>query len=268
MLQCLARYYHHIKIIRLLIDPPMKPIVPCALVMAVGCILAAGCVAKTNKNTMNAPIAPGFAPFSNTSDPRLNMTINTTTNSTSKLQGPLRVSISGISYPASLSVVLDNETVGTVKPTTPLYLMVSEGNHKVMVCVRSVCEQENVITRFGRYETVDFSERLQRDVEFPNPTARPTAQILAYYKNGNVVSVEVEVINPESVDHTISVDLSIGYTYIDDRSHVKFGDSAQAKTVLFVKAEERETKRVDMYFTSSNSVMSFDNPVIDELQVK
>jgi len=268
MLQCLARYYHHIKIIRLVIDPPMNLFVPCALVMAVGCILAAGCVAIPNKNTVNATITKGFVPFSNTSEPSITMAINTTTNSTPKLEGSLRVSISGISYPANLSVILDNETVGTVKPTMPLYLMVSEGNHTVMVCVRSVCKQENVITRFGKYVTVDFSERLQKDVEFPNPTARPTAQILEYYKNGNVVSVEVEFINPESVDHTISADISIGYTYIDDRSHVKFGDSAQAKTELFVKAEQRERKRVDMYFASGNSIMSFDNPVIDEIQVK
>jgi hypothetical protein len=246
----------------------MKLIVPFALFMAVGFILAAGCVAMTNKNTVNATTAASFAPFSNTSDPGLNKTINATANSTSELKGSLRVSISGILYPANLSVVLDNETVGTVNPTTPLYLRVSEGNHTVMVCVSSVCEQEYITTRFGRYVTVDFSERLQRDVEFPNPTARPTAQILEYYKNGNVVSVYVEFINPESVDHLISVDLSVGYTYIDDRSHVKLGDSTQAMTSLFVKAGQRETKRVDMYLASSDSSISFENPVIKDLKVK
>ena len=246
----------------------MKPIVPFALFLAVGFILAAGCVAMTNKNSVNATTAASFAPFSNISDPGLNKTINATANSTSELKGSLRVSISGILYPANLSVILDNETVGTVNPTTPLYLMVSEGNHTVMVCVSSVCEQENVMTRFGRYVTVDFSERLQRDVEFPNPTARPTAQILDYYKNGNVVSVYVEFINPEFIDHMISMDLSVGYTYIDGRSHVKLGDSAQAKTALFVKAGQRETKRVDMYLANSGSIISFDNPVIEELTVK
>ena len=246
----------------------MKLIVPFALFMAVGFILAAGCVAMTNKNTVNATTAASFAPFSNTSDPGLNKTINTTANSTSELKGSLRVSISGILYPANLSVILDNEIVGTVNPTTPLYLKVSEGNHTVMVCVSSVCEQENVTTRFGSYVTVDFSERIQRDVELPNPTARPTAQILEYYKNGEVVSVYIEFINPESVDHMISVDLSIGYTYIDGRSHVKLGDSTQAMTSLFVKAGQRETKRVDMYLASSDSSISFENPVIKDLKVK
>jgi len=246
----------------------MKLIVPFALFISVGIIMAAGCITTTNKNSVNLTTAVSFAPFSNTSDPFLNKSINETANITSRSEGSLRVSISGISYPANLSVVLDNENVGMVKPTKPLYLMVSEGNHTVMVCMGSVCEQENVMTRFGRYVNVDFSERLQRDVEFPNPTARPTAQILEYYKNDNIVSVYVEFINPESVDHTISVDLSVGYTYIDGRSHVKLGDSAQAMTAVSVKAGQRETKRVDVHLAGSDSIISFDNPVIEDLKVK
>jgi hypothetical protein len=246
----------------------MKLIVPFALFISVGFILATGCITTTNKNSVNLTTAVSFAPFSNTSDPGLNKSINETANITSRSEGSLRVSISGISYPANLSVVLDNENVGMVKPTKPLYLMVSEGNHTVMVCMGSVCEQENVMTRFGRYVNVDFSERLQRDVELPNPNARPTAQILEYYKNDNVVSVYVEFINPESVDHTISVDLSVGYTYIDGRSHVKLGDSAQAMTTVSVKAGQRETKRVDVHLAGSDSIISFDNPVIEDLKVK
>jgi hypothetical protein len=246
----------------------MKLFVTFVLFTTLGFILVAGCVAMTNKNTVNTSTEPGFTPFSNTSDPGLNRTINATANSTSELKGSLRVSISGISYPANLSVVLDKETVGTVKPTKPLYLMISEGNHTVMVCVSSICEQETVTTRFGSYATVDFSERLLRDVNFPDPNARPTARILEYYRNGDAVSVYVEYINPESADHMISVDLTVGYTYIDGRSHVKLGDSAQAKTTLLVKAGQRETKRVDIYLANSDSIISFGNPVIENLRIK
>jgi hypothetical protein len=246
----------------------MKFIVPFALFIFVGFILAAGCVSMTNKNSVNLTNAPSFTPVSNLSNPGLNKSMNETANNTTISKGSLRVSISGISYPGNLSVVLDNEPVGMVKSTKPLYLMVSEGNHTVMVCVGSVCEQETVVTKFGRYVDVDFSERLQRDVEFPNPTARPTAQILDYYKNDNVVSVYVEFINPETVDHTISVELSVGYTYIDGRSHVKLGDSAHAMTALFVKAGQREIERVDIYLSNSDSLVSFDSPVIEELTIK
>ena len=246
----------------------MKFFVPFALLTAVGLILAAGCVAMVNKNTTNATTAAGSDPVPSISDPGLNETIIPTANSTPDLKGSLRVSIGGILYPAVLSVVLDNETVGTVKPDAPLYLRVSEGNHTVTVCLNSVCEQENITTKFGTYVTIDFSERIQRDVEFPNPTARPTAHILDYYKNGDVVSVYVEFVNPESIDHTISADLSFGYTYIDSRSHIKLGDSAHARTTVFVNAGQKETNRVDMYLPGSDASICFSNPVIEELQIK
>jgi hypothetical protein len=245
----------------------MKLIVPFALFMAVGFILAAGCVAITNKNTVNATTAPTFTPFSNTSDHGLNKTINATASITPKLKGSLRVSISGISYPANLSVFLDNETVGTVKPTIPLYLMVSEGNHTVMVCVGSVCEQESVATRFGRYVNVDFSERLQRDVEFPNPNAQPTARIVEYYKNGNAICVDVEFINPSKEDLLMSVVVSCGYSFIDARTSTKKGDSARGMLVQNVKAGQRITESLNLYFVSGHS-SSYGYPVIEELKVK
>jgi hypothetical protein len=244
----------------------MKLNVPFALLMAVGFISTTGCIAMTNKNTVNVTNVANFTPIFNSTSPGVNMTENVTVNSSSELKGSLKVAISGILYPVSLPVIIDNITVGTVKPTKPFYLMVSEGNHTVSVCVSSICEHEYVMTKFGKYITVDFSERLLKDVEFPNPTTRPTAQIIDYYKNGDVVYVFVEFINPESIDHTISVDLSIGYTYIDDRSHVKLGDSTKTKTMLFVKAGQRETKRVVMYLGSSS--VCFEIPVIEELHVK
>jgi len=245
----------------------MRLIVPFTLVMAVGCILATGCVALTNKNTVNATTAAGIAPFSTISDPVLNKTINATADSTSLLKGSLRVSIRGITFPANLSVVLDNETVGTVEPTTPLYLMVPEGNHTVKVCVRSVCEQENVTTRFGRYVTVDFTERLQRDVEFLDPFVQPTARILGCYKNGNAISLDVEFTNPSTKDLQMSVKVSCGYSYIDDRSSMRVGESAGGMLVQNVKGGQRITKTLDLSFARGESV-SYDYPVIQELTVK
>ena len=239
-----------------------------ALFIAVAFIFAAGYITMTKTKIVNATASAGFSTLSNTSDPFLNTTITAPAGNPPQVNGSLRVSISGILYPANLSVVLDNETVGTVTPVLPLYLKVSEGNHTVMVCDNPVCEEETVTTRFGRYTTVDFSDRLLKDVKFPNPTAQPTAQILDYCRNGNVVSVYVEFVNPKTTDHTISVDLSIGYTYIDGRSHVKLGDATQAKTELLVKAGQREIKQVDMFLTDSNPILSFGNPVIEDQKVK
>jgi len=238
----------------------MKLIVPFALLMTAGFIVAAGCVVPTNNGSVNASAS---APSTITSDTGVKKTINATMNTPSELKGSLKVSVSGISYPENLSVVLDNETVGTVNPATPLFLMVSEGNHTVMVCRSSVCKQENVTTGFGRYVTVDFSKQFQKDVEFPNPTAR----ILTYYKNGNVISVNVEYINPSTKDLLMSVVVSCRYTYIDDRTLLKIDDTSIDISEQYVTAGQRITEWQDLY-VAGNTILNYDKPVITELKIQ
>jgi hypothetical protein len=230
----------------------MKPIVPFALITAIGLLLTAGCVAITNKNTVN---------LSDTTDSGLNAT--PTPTSTSPLQGSLVVSVAGFFYPTDLSVVLDNQTVGTVNPTSSLYLKVSEGNHTIGVCADFVCEQESVMIRFGKYVTVDFSERLQKDVVILEPTAR----VLEGYKNGDRLSVNIEFINPSRKDLQMSGAVSCGYSYIDDRTGSKMGDSARGTFVQNVNAGQRITKELVLNLVNGNS-LSYSFPVIEELKVK
>ena len=241
----------------------MKLIVPLALLMAVGFIVSAGCVAPANNNTVHATTTPAPAPITTPPDTGLNTTINATPAVTSALKGSLKVSISGISYPLNLSVVLDNRTVGTLNSGASLYLMVSEGNHTVMVCESSVCKQENVTIRFGKYVTIDFSEQLQKDVEFPNPTAR----ILTFYKNGNVISVNVEFINPSTNDLLMTATVRCRYSYIDDRTLIKRDDSSIGMAGQNVRAGQRITAWLDLYF-ASGTILSYERPVIEELDIK
>jgi hypothetical protein len=236
----------------------MKLKISVAVIFIIGWVLVAGCIDIANRNAQNASLpSPTFAPF-NLSDPG----VNGNENGTSTLKGPLVVSISG--YPANPTVFLDNKPVGTVSSATPLNLLVTEGSHTVKVCVNSLCESENVTTRFGRQTTVDFGDRLRRVMEFPNATVR----IIEYFKNGNGVTVNVEFINPETVDRTIFMELSVGFSYIDERSKIKYRDLAKATTSVFVKAGQRETKRVDVSFSGSGSYNSFDYPQISYFDVK
>ena len=253
MPQCLATYYYQIKNIRPVPEPSMKPMVPFALFTAIGLLLTAGCVAVTNKNTVNSS--------SDITDSGLNAT--PTPTSTSPLQGSLVVSVAGFFYPTDLSVVLDNQTVGTVNPTSSLYLRVSEGNHTIGVCADFVCEQESVMIRFGKYVTVDFSERLQKDVVILEPTAR----VLECYKNGDRLSVNIEFINPSRKDLQMSGAVSCGYSYIDDRTGSKMGDSARVTFVQNVNAGQRITKELVLNLVNGNS-LSYSFPVIEELKVK
>jgi hypothetical protein len=240
----------------------MKPIVPFFLFIVAGIILTAGCLDQTNNGMVNATTATTLALTDNASATGLKKAINTTTNIPSELKGSLKVSVSGISYPENLSVILDNETVGIVNPTTPLYLMVPEGTHTVRVCKDSVCKQETVTTRFGNYETVDFSKQLQKDVEFPDPTA----QILNYYKNGNVLSVNVEFFNPSTEDLLMSAVVSCRYTYIDDRTLIKIEDTSTDISEQYVPAGQRTTQWLNLYFDGEN-ILNYDKPVIKELTI-
>ena len=252
MPQCLATIYYQIKNIRPVPEPSMKPMVPFALFTAIGLLLTAGCVATTNRSTVNSS--------TDITDSGLNAT--PTPTSTSPLQGSLVVSVAGFFYPTDLSVVLDNQTVGTVNPTSSLYLMVSEGNHTIGVCADFVCEQETVLIRFGKYVTVDFSERLRKDVVIMQPTAR----VLECYKNGDHLSVNIEFINPSKKDLQISGVVSCGYRYIDDRSGTKMGDSTRGTFVQNVKGGQRITNVLVLNLVNGNS-LSYGFPVIEELKV-
>jgi len=259
MPQCFATFYYYNKRKHPVPEPSMKIIMPFALFSAIGLLLAAGCVATMTRDTLNTTTSDTLNISSDTTD----VSVNTTPHIPSPLQGSLVVSATGFSYPADLSVFLDNETVGTVNPTSPLYLMVSEGNHTIRVCADFVCEREDVTIRFGRYVTVDFSDRLHKDVVIMQPTVR----VLECIKNGDYLSVDIEFINPSRKDLQMSGVVSCGYSFIDDRTGSKMGDSARGSFMQNVNAGQRLTKTLVLNLVNGNS-LSYSYPVIEELKVK
>jgi len=229
----------------------MKHIMPYALVITFGIILTAGCVTMVEKTPVNS--SPGTT----------NATVNATPTPVSQLNGSLIVTVAGFSYPTNLSVLIDNQTIGSVNPSAPLYLMVPEGNHTIGVCADFICEEENVTIRFGKYITIDFSERLHKDVVILAPTAR----VIDCYKNGDVLSVDVEFINPSRQDHQMSAVVSCGYSYIDERTNIKMVDSSRGTIIKDVRAGQRVTESLTLNLVNSNS-LSHSYPVIEELKVK
>jgi hypothetical protein len=243
----------------------MKSIVLLTILLTVGCVLASGCVAQTKKD-VNVSVSPTttFTPFLNatTVPTTTNGPINATnvTNST-KLKGPLRVSVSN--FNANLSVFIDNQTVGFVTAAKPLDLSIEEGNHSVKVCLGATCEQDYVVISFAKKSFIDFGDRLKKTVEFPNPTAR----ITDYYRDGDGVSVVVEFINPTSERLYISAEVSVGYSFIAERSGQRVGESARGKTTVSVEPGQRETENVRLYFADGLSYI-FDTPQLLEVTIK
>jgi hypothetical protein len=244
-------------------EPSMKTIPILTLLIVVGCILATGCVAQPKKDPVNVTASPTvtFIPFVNaTTAPGTNVT-NTTNassiNATSKLTGPLRVSISGFNAGTPLPVLVDNVTVGNVSAEKPLDLMVREGNHSVKVCVGVICPSAPVDILFAKKSFLDFGEVLRKQVEFPVPTVR----MINYFKNGNGVGVNIEYINPTQKDLAMSAEISCGYTYIDGRTSLRMGDSVRVKSSEYVEAGKHVTSTVNLYF-AYGSAYTFDEPAI------
>lgn len=236
----------------------MKNIALISLVIIIGCVLATGCVGQlkqeTNETLNNKTATPTntFAPFSNTTN------ISNSTNITivtSGLKGPLRVSIGG--WDASLPVLVDDQDVGTVTKVKPLDLMLDEGNHTVKVCAGTKCIEEVVTIKFAKQRTVDFEDRLIKEVEFPNPTAR----ITGYYTAGDQVSVTVEFINPSPKDLSMTAEVKCAYTYIESRSNNRVGGSAQSLVNAYVESGKHTTQTEILYLVDGWSY-TYSIPVI------
>lgn len=169
--------------------------------------------------------------------------------------GPLRVSIGG--WGAELPVIIDNVTVGNVSGGKPLDLKISEGLHRVKVCVGFICENETVEVKFGKQTFVDFGERLKRDVEFSTPTIR----IVNTNQTGSRVTVDVEFINPTITDITMSTTVRVAYSYINPRTHWRAGDSKESKVTKLVKAGAR-TKQTAVLTLTGGSAYIIEVPVL------
>ena len=239
----------------------MKSVVILTILVTVGCILAAGCVAQPKKD-LNVSVTPTntFAPFINaTTIPGTNGTFNSSnvTNVT-KLKGPLRVSLSN--FNANLSVIIDNKTAGFVTPGEPLDLMIDEGAHIVKVCVGSVCEQDNVTIVFAKKSFIDFGERMRKVVEFPEPTAR----IIDSYRSGDGVGVVVEFINPTDKLLYMTAEVRVGYSFISDRTGQRVGESVRGKAYSEVPAGRRVSETLLLDFAYGSSYM-FDPPALGEI---
>jgi hypothetical protein len=235
------------------VNPPMKIIVLLTLFITIGCILTTGCIGQIKKDngSGNVTISPNitFIPIVNTTSvPHLNVTRNIT-----KLQGPLRVSISG--YPVDLPVIIDNLSVGIVTKEKPFDAILDEGNHSVKVCVGVICENETVNIVFAKKSFVDFGERLKKDIEFPTPTAR----IIDYYRSGDGVAVVVEFINPSLKDLTMGAEVSVSYTFISDRDNQRGGEVTRGKASAYVPAGQRQSSSMNLYFASGYAYL-FDPP--------
>ena len=173
-------------------------------------------------------------------------------------EGTLSVSIGGYNADG-LPVSIDTIAVGNVSIGKALTLMVGEGSHTVEVCMGLVCENESIVLQFGHVSSIDFGERLKRDAEFPEPTVRIVESLLS----GSAYAVNVEFINPDITDHTMTATIGSGYTYIESQSEPRKSDFAKTTVSQFVKGGSRQTQQVTLYLTMGSYPIASEPTVTD-----
>jgi hypothetical protein len=224
----------------------MKNILLRTLVIIVVCVLATGCTTPSPPHKDESGNVT-FAPFS---VPPPHVT-----------RGPLKISNGG--WTGEYPVSVDTMSVGVVSAKNPITLMIEEGSHVVEVCCGTICERENVTVSFGKQRTVDLSEQLKKDLEFSEPAMR----IVGYYLSGDRICVAVEFINPTMRALTMTADVSCGYSYIDSRTYIRLGNSAQGRVYATVNACDRVIQILNLNLASGSTYM-YDMPTISTVSVK
>jgi NADH:ubiquinone oxidoreductase subunit E len=176
------------------------------------------------------------------------------------LKGPLRVSIGG--YNAELPVFLDNAHVGVVSMGNPLDLVANVGNHSIRVCSGNVCEDEEVQIKFAKQSVVDFGEQLEKDAKFPAPAVRITNSTTS----GSTMTVDVEFVNPDTIDHSFTATVSCVYTFTDSYN-IRESSSAQTMIIRTVEAGNTATQQVTLGLYDGSNVIA-GPPVLVDVTIK
>jgi hypothetical protein len=146
----------------------VKIVVLLTIFILVACVLVAGCSTPSIKNTKAGNSStPAITPTFTALTPAVVQTTapgSTGTATPANKKGQLTVSIGD--YPAEqpVTVFLDNVSSGDVSPGNPLNLTVDPGHHTVRICVIGACLQEEVLALSSTPSTLNFGERLKREV--------------------------------------------------------------------------------------------------------
>jgi hypothetical protein len=218
----------------------MKIIMLLALGIIVACIVVTGC--ETKKDIERSP-SPTFAPFH-------------------LRQGQVTIYVGGLN--GEIPVFIDKMSVGVVSTNRPMTLMIDEGNHTVKICCGKIkCVYENVTIRFGKPRTIDFSEQLEKDCEFLEPTVR----VVDYFLSGDQITVNVEFINPTMKDLAMSAEIKSVYSYIESRSNNRVVNSAGGWVFSTLKSGDRATQILRLNLARGSSYI-YEIPTISRVSSK
>jgi hypothetical protein len=205
----------------------------------VGCVLVAGCVTPTIKETRpaNSP-SPTVTPSVPATTPDVTATPVQMANSTEIKKGLLNVSIGN--YVGILPVFIDNKIAGNVSMGKPLNLTANVGRHTVRICVVDLCNTQDVMLLSSSPATVDFGEWLTKEIVKGPLTVSIggyNADLPVFVDNvtaGNASQGKPLNLMVSEGNHTVKV--CVGILCVNETVMVKFAKPS------FVEFEERLTK--------------------------
>lgn len=142
---------------------PKKKFMFLIFFIIVGCVLVAGCITPTIKDTKTTNTsAKAVTPSLRTTTPDVTLTPLQTANITEIKKGQVNVSIGD--YIGVLPVFIDNKTAGNISRNMPLNLTMNVGRHSVRICVVDRCNNEDVMILSSSPTTVDFGDWLEKEI--------------------------------------------------------------------------------------------------------
>jgi len=118
---------------------------------------------------------------------------------------------------------------------------------------------EIVDIKFAQPFFVDFGERLKKNVEFSEPTVR----IVNSFVTGTSMAVELEFINPDKIDHTMTATIGCGYSFIAPNNRERKNNYAQSLVTRSVKAGSRLNQGATIPFTGGSTYIPNEPTVVD-----
>jgi hypothetical protein len=142
---------------------PKKKYMLFTFLILVACVLVTGCTTPTIKEVkaVNSP-APTVMPSPNTTTPDITVTPVQMANATEIKKGQVNVCIGN--YVGELPVFIDNKTAGNVSLSKPLNVTMNVGRHAVRICVRDICNNQDVMVLSSGPSMVDFGDWLKNEV--------------------------------------------------------------------------------------------------------
>jgi hypothetical protein len=124
-------------------------------------------------------------------------------------QRPGTLTVMAPAFTGKATLNLDGNDSGTLTQSTPFTVQLPPGNHKLIVCVGSICDLEDFQINATKVTTLEMSKKLS---DFA-ANAEPSVKVVDTTPASNQILVSVQFVNPTLDDLTMTAVVVCPYQY-------------------------------------------------------